>query len=60
LCDTATKRDQLETGHDRTAAMQELDWMIRERDTRAVRITSAGRTGLYETFGLDLNQLQTA
>ncbi len=34
----------------------ELDWLTRGRDTRAVRITSAGRTGLYETFGLDLDQ----
>jgi DNA-binding transcriptional ArsR family regulator len=34
----------------------ELDWLLRGRDTRAVRVTSAGRIGLYETFGLDLNQ----
>jgi hypothetical protein len=33
----------------------ELDWLIRRRDMRAVRVTSAGRTGLYETFGLNLN-----
>jgi hypothetical protein len=33
----------------------ELDWLIRGRDTRAVRVTSAGRTGLYQTFGLDLS-----
>jgi DNA-binding transcriptional ArsR family regulator len=33
----------------------ELDWLTRGRDTRAVRVTSAGRTGLCETFGLDLN-----
>jgi DNA-binding transcriptional ArsR family regulator len=34
----------------------ELGWLVRGRDTRAVRVTSAGRIGLYETFGLDLNQ----
>ena len=33
----------------------ELDWLVRERDTRAVRITSAGRAGLHERFGLDLD-----
>jgi DNA-binding transcriptional ArsR family regulator len=37
----------------------ELDWLIRGRDTRAVRVTSVGRAGLYETFGLDLNQSAT-
>jgi len=34
----------------------ELDWLVRGRDTRAVRVTPAGRSGLYETFGLDLSQ----
>jgi DNA-binding transcriptional ArsR family regulator len=37
----------------------ELDWLTRRRDTRAVWVTSAGRTGLFEAFGLDLNQLET-
>ena len=36
----------------------ELDWLTRRRDTRAVWVTSAGRTGLFEAFGLDLNQLE--
>ena len=34
----------------------ELSWLSRERDTRAVRVTTAGRKGLRETFGLDLGQ----
>jgi DNA-binding transcriptional ArsR family regulator len=33
----------------------ELGWLIRERDSRAVRVTSTGRTGLYDAFGLDLD-----
>ena len=33
----------------------ELEWLVRRRDTRAVLVTSSGRNGLYETFGLDLN-----
>jgi DNA-binding transcriptional ArsR family regulator len=37
----------------------ELDWLTRRRDTRAVWVTSVGRTGLFEAFGLDLNQLET-
>jgi DNA-binding transcriptional ArsR family regulator len=32
----------------------ELGWLMRERDTRAVRITSAGKAGLLDTFGLSL------
>jgi len=32
----------------------ELGWLMRERDTRAVRVTPAGRVGLNDTFGLDL------
>ena len=30
------------------------NWVTRERDTRAVRLTPAGKAGLRETFGLDL------
>lgn len=32
----------------------ELGWLGRERDTRVLRLTSAGRIGLAETFGLVL------
>jgi DNA-binding transcriptional ArsR family regulator len=32
----------------------ELGWFKRERETRALRLTAAGRAGLLETFGLDL------
>ena len=34
----------------------ELGWLVRERDSRAVKITPAGRTGLHRAFDLDLNQ----
>ena len=30
----------------------DLGWIVRERDTRAVRLTSAGRAGLSERFGI--------
>ena len=33
----------------------ELGWFARRRDTRAVRVTPAGRRGLQETFGIRLN-----
>jgi DNA-binding transcriptional ArsR family regulator len=32
----------------------ELGWLKRERDSRAVRLTAAGRAGLLDTFGVDL------
>jgi hypothetical protein len=32
----------------------ELGWLKRERETRAVRLTAAGRAGLLDTFGVDL------
>ena len=32
----------------------ERGWFARERDSRALRLTSAGRLGLAETFGLEL------
>lgn len=32
----------------------EVGWFKRERDTRALRLTSTGRTGLAETFGVAL------
>jgi DNA-binding transcriptional ArsR family regulator len=38
---------------------EELGWLVRGRDTRAVQVTSSGRTGLYEAFGLDLAQFET-
>jgi hypothetical protein len=33
----------------------ELGWVVRQRDTRAVHITTAGKVGLLEAFGLDLD-----
>jgi DNA-binding transcriptional ArsR family regulator len=38
---------------------EELNWLVSGRDTRAVRVTLVGRTGLHEAFGLDLRQLET-
>jgi hypothetical protein len=32
----------------------DLGWIMRERDSRALRLTAAGKMGLSETFGLDL------
>ena len=32
----------------------DLGWLIRERDSRALRLTAAGKTGLSETLGIDL------
>jgi len=37
---------------------EELNWLVRGRDSRTVRVTSAGRAGLHEVFGLDLAQLE--
>jgi hypothetical protein len=37
--------------------MLELGWLKRARDTRAVRLTVAGRSGLLDAFGLDLAAL---
>ena len=31
-----------------------LGWLIRERDSRALRLTAGGKTGLSEVFGVDL------
>jgi len=31
-----------------------LGWLARERDSRALRLTAAGKRGLSETFGIDL------
>lgn len=33
----------------------ELGWLVRQRDSRAVRVTPAGRRGLRETFGIRLD-----
>jgi DNA-binding transcriptional ArsR family regulator len=35
----------------------ELGWVARARDTRAVRLTTAGRVGLRDTFGVDPSDL---
>jgi len=35
----------------------ELGWLKRSRDSRAVRLTVAGRAGLLDAFGLDLSTL---
>jgi DNA-binding transcriptional ArsR family regulator len=34
----------------------ELGWLARDRDSRVVRITTDGRAGLRDTFGLDLSK----
>jgi len=34
----------------------ELGWLVRERDSRAVLVTAAGRTGLCDAFGLAFDQ----
>ena len=31
-----------------------LGWLARERDSRALRLTAAGKRGLSEPFGIDL------
>jgi DNA-binding transcriptional ArsR family regulator len=37
----------------------ELRWLIRERDSRALRLTPAGKAGLLDAFGVDLaNEVQ--
>ena len=36
----------------------ELGWLSRQRDTRAVKITTAGRRGLRETFGVKIDGQQ--
>lgn len=35
----------------------DLGWVTRQRDTRALRVTDAGRLGLFECFGVDLENL---
>jgi DNA-binding transcriptional ArsR family regulator len=34
----------------------DLGWLLRARDTRALRLTAAGEAGLRETFGCDLHR----
>jgi hypothetical protein len=34
----------------------DLGWLIRERDSRALRLTAAGKIGLSDTFGVDLTK----
>jgi DNA-binding transcriptional ArsR family regulator len=38
----------------------ELGWLVREPDTRALKLTAAGRAGLRETFGVDPTRLDQA
>jgi hypothetical protein len=35
----------------------DLDWLVRRRNTRAIKLTPAGRRGLHGTFGIDLDIL---
>jgi len=34
--------------------MLDLGWLVREHDSRALRLTAVGKIGLSNTFGLDL------
>jgi DNA-binding transcriptional ArsR family regulator len=34
----------------------DLGWLIRERDSRALRLTTAGKAGLFDMFGVDLSR----
>lgn len=36
----------------------ELGWLSRRRETRAVKLTEAGRSGLRTTFGIDFDRLR--
>jgi DNA-binding transcriptional ArsR family regulator len=38
----------------------ELGWLRRDRDTRALRVTSTGQIGLSEMFGISLNSVGRA
>jgi DNA-binding transcriptional ArsR family regulator len=38
----------------------DLGWLVRQRDTRALRLTAAGRAGLFDTFGVDLTSDRAA
>ncbi len=38
----------------------ELGWLRRDRDTRAVQVTPAGKTGLRDRFGIDLSDSRRA
>jgi DNA-binding transcriptional ArsR family regulator len=37
----------------------QLGWFARERDSRTLRLMPAGRTGLFDTFGVALNSART-
>jgi DNA-binding transcriptional ArsR family regulator len=38
----------------------DLGWFKRQRDTRTLDLTAAGRTGLFECFGLDVTDIEQA
>jgi hypothetical protein len=43
-------------GRDLLSRLVALGWVTRDEKTRAVRVTAAGRDGLCDGFGLDLEQ----
>jgi hypothetical protein len=46
-------------GAELLARLLELGWLVRQRDSRALRLTPAGRRGLREAFGVTLDATPT-